>query len=302
MLISLKRIIKSGWNNFWRNGGLSVATIFIMVLTLSLGTSFFLLKGASQFLVETLKEKVDMYVYFNEELTSDDILAIQEKLSQLPEIQKIEYVSKEEALQKFIDRHKDDKAIMDSLQELGKNPLLASLNIRAWEASQYSAISGFLNQSSFKDLIAKIDYQQKKSAIERIFSIISTVNRTGIVLSFILAALAILIVFNTVKLAISSSKEEIETMRLVGASNWFIRGPFLVQGALVGFSASLLTLLIFSAGLFFISPHLEFLLPGFNIFHYFLASIFIILLIQLAAGIGLGILSSWLAVRRYLKV
>lgn len=302
MFIALRRIIKFGWTGFRRNSGLSIATVFIMVLTISLATSLFLLQKTSRFIVETLQEKVDMYVYFPEELSSEEILKIKDELSRLPEIKRIEYVSKEEALQKFTQRHKDDKTIMGSLEELGRNPLLASLNIKAWEASQYAAISSFLDNSSFRNLITKIDYQQKKPAIEKLSSLTSTLNRTGVIFSAVLALVAILVSFNTVRLTIYNSKEEIETMRLVGASNWFIRGPFLVQGMIAGFSASLITLLIFGVGLFFLGSKLEFLLPGFNIFGYFIGNLFLIFLIQLAAGVGLGVLSSWIAVRRYLRV
>ena len=302
MFIALRRIIKSGWISFRRNSGLSAATIFMMVLTISLATSIYLLWQTSQFLVETLREKVDMYVYFNDELSSDDVLKIKDELSRLPEIKKIEYVSKEEALQKFTQRHKEDKTIMESLEELGNNPLLASLNIKAWETTQYASISSFLQNSSFKNLIAKIDYQQKKTIIEKVFSVTSSINKAGIIFSIIFAIVAVLISLNTVRLAIYNSREEIETMRLVGASNWFIRGPFLVQGTIAGVFAVLITMLIFGTGLFFINPYLEFLIPGFNIFQHFVANLLLIFLIQLVAGVGLGIVSSWIAVRRYLRV
>lgn len=301
MLTSLKRIIKSGWIDFRRNSGLSFATIFIMVLTISLATSLFLFQKTSQVLSKTVEEKVDMYIYFNEELSSENILEIQDELSKISSIRNMEYISREEALQRFISRHQDDQDLMESLEELGRNPLLSSLNIQAWEASQYAAISNYLDNSSFNSLIAKIDYQQKKSVIDRIASITSSVNMGLMVSSIVLAFIAVLVAFNTIKLAIYNSKEEIETMSLVGASNSFISGPFLVQGIIVGFLASVITLLIFGVGLFFLAPGLRLLLPGFNIFKYFLSNSLIIFSLQLAAGVGLGIIASWLAIRKYLK-
>ncbi|MDO8555282.1 MAG: permease-like cell division protein FtsX [bacterium] len=302
MFIVLRRIIKSGWLGFRRNSGLSAAAIFITVLVISLATFLFLFRGASQAVVKNLEEKVDMYIYFNEELSSNDLLEIQDELSKISEIRNIEYVSKEEALRNFISRHKDDEALMESLKELGKNPLLASLNVRAWEAFQYAAISNFLTNSSFNNLIAKIDYQEKKSVIERLDSIIFNMNRAGIILGIILAVVAILVIFNTVRLTIYNSQEEIETMRLVGASNGFIRGPFMVQGIIVGFLSSIITILIFGVSLFFLSPNLKFLLPGFDMFHYFISNLAIIFSIQLASGVGLGLLSGWIAIRKYLRV
>lgn len=301
MFILLIRIIKSGWIDFRRNSGLSFATIFIVVLAISSTTSLFLFQKTSQVLTQTIEEKVDMYIYFNEELSSDEILKIQDELSRIPGIKDIKYVSREEAIQKFTSRHKDDSALMESLDELGRNPLLSSLNIQAWEVSHYAAISSYLTSSPFNDLIVKIDYQQKKPVIDRLASITSIVNTAGMVLGIVLALVAILASFNTVKLAIYNSKEEIATMRLVGASNSFISGPFFVQGIIVGLVASLITLLIFGAGLFFLSSGLKLLLPGFNIFSYFISNFLVIFSIQLSAGISLGVISSWLAIRKYLR-
>ncbi len=301
-LISLKRAIKSGWKSFRRQGGLSFATIFILILTISLVTSLFFFQKTSEYLVESLKEKVDMYVYFQEELTNDRILEIREELSKMPEVKEIVYISKEEALDRFTERHQGDEDIMESLEELGRNPLLASLNIKAWDATQYAAISSFLTNASFNDLIYKVDYQQKKSAIDKIFSITDSINTAGVVASIVFAIVAVLVAFNTVRLAIYNRREEIETMRLVGASNWFIRGPFLVQGMIGGILAVLTTLIIFGTGLYFLAPQLEVLIPGYNIFSYFLNNLWLVLMFQLSAGLGLGALSSWIAVMRYLRV
>ncbi|KKU57411.1 MAG: Cell-division protein [Parcubacteria group bacterium GW2011_GWA2_47_12] len=297
----LIRIIKSGWMDFKRNSGLSVAAIFIMVLAISMATSLFLFRESSQVLTKNIEEKLDMYVYFNDELSSDEILAIQKELSGVSGIKDVVYISKDEALQKFVLKHRDDQSIMESLRELGKNPLLSSINIQAWEASQYAAISNFLINSDFSSLISKIDYQQKKPAIERLASISSGINNAGIIANIILALAAILVAFNTVRLAIYNSKEEIETMRLVGASNNFIRGPFLVQGVIVGFLSAVIALLIFGVGLLFLNSGLKLLLSGFNLFGYFISNLPVIFLTQLAFGIGLGVISSHLAIRKYLR-
>ena len=243
-----------------------------------------------------------MAIYFNEEPTSDQILTIQAELAKLPEVKKLEYVSKEQALEKFIERHRGESVIMDSLAEVGGNPLLASINIKAWEASQYEAISSFIDSSSFKELITKADYSQKKPVIERLFSLTSNINNTGIIFSIVLAIVAVLITFNTVRIAIYNSKEEIETMRLVGASNWFIRGPFLVQGVIAGILAVLISFMIFSAAVLFLSPKVEILIPGLGLSSYFFGNFLLVLFLQTAAGVGLGVMASWLAIRRYLKI
>ena len=301
-MITFKRILKSGWISFRRNQGLSIATIFIMVMTISMITSLLLLQRTSNFLVSSLTEKVDIAIYFSQEPSETEILQIQEELSQLSEIKKMEYVSKEQALSKFTEKHKEDEIIMESLEEVGGNPLLSSINIKAFEASQYAAISSFLDGSSFKDLISKVDYQQKKSAMDKLFSLTASINTTGIVLSIALAVIAVLIAFNAVKIAIYNSRDEIETMRLVGASNWFIRGPFLVQGVISGGLAVLITFLVFSIAVSLLGSKIEIIVPGLGLSSYFFSHFFIILLIQIVAGIGLGSCASWLAIRKYLKV
>ncbi|MFH1841451.1 MAG: permease-like cell division protein FtsX [Candidatus Nealsonbacteria bacterium] len=302
MLDSLKRIINSGWINFKRQSGLSIATIFIIVITISLATSIFLLGKASSFLIADLQEKVDMCVYFKENCLESDILAAKEEISKMPEVENVEYVSKEEALYNFTQNHEDSEVLMESLQEVGGNPFFASLNVKAQEANQYASISSFLTESSFSDIIAKIDYSEKKSTIERVFSVTSTMRMIGILLAVVFAIIAVLVSFNTVRLAIYNLKEEIETMRLVGASNWFIRGPFLIQGILSGFFATLITLLVFAITVLIFSPKIEILASGLNFAAYFFGNLHIIFIIQLATGITLGVLSSWIAIRKYLRI
>ena len=302
MSASFKRIFKSGWVGFRRNSGLSLATVFIMVMAISLVTSLFLLQKTTDFLVTSLSEKVDMAVYFSEEPTTDEIDTIQKELSGLPEVKSLQYISKEEALAKFVERHQGEEVIMESLEEVGGNPLLSSLNIKAFEATQYANISSFLDSASFKELIAKVDYDEKKPAIDKMFSLTSTISTTGIALSIVLALVAVLIAFNTVRIAIYNSHDEIETMRLVGASNWFIRGPFLVQGMMAGVLAVLITFFVFGVALWFLSPKIDMVIPGLNLFSYFFGSFFMVILLQLAAGVGLGACASWLAIRKYLKV
>ncbi len=302
MNASFKRIIKSGWQGFRRNSGLSLATVFIMMMAISLVTALFLLQKTTDYLVVALSEKVDMAVYFNEEPSTDQIDVIQKELSSLSEVKSLQYISKEEALAKFITRHQGEEVIMESLEEVGGNPLLSSLNIKAFEATQYAAISAFLDSASFKELIAKVDYNEKKPAIDKMFALTSTISNTGIALSIMLAVVAILIAFNTVRIAIYNSRDEIETMRLVGASNWFIRGPFLVQGMIAGVLAVLITFSVFGIALWFLSPKIDMIIPGLHLFSYFLGNFFMVIVLQMAAGVGLGACASWLAIRKYLKV
>jgi len=302
MFISFKRIILSGWLNFKRNTGPSVALVFIVILTIFVITFLFLFKGASQFLTSSLKERVDISVYFKKEVKEDEILTAEKEISEISQVKEVEYISREQALERFVAKHKKDPLIMESLEEVGENPFLASLQIKAWQPEQYEQIVNFLENSHFKDKIEKIDYYQRKPIIEKLSSITAIINKTGIVISVILVIASFLVAFNTIRLAIYSQREEIKIQRLVGGSNWFIRGPFLVQGVISGVFATIVTLLISLLICYFSAPKLEVLFAGFNLFNFFLSNFWVLFFLQLFTGIGIGALSSLIAMRRYLRI
>jgi cell division transport system permease protein len=302
MFTLIKRISKASWLNFRRNAGLSLTTIFILLITISLITSLFIFHKISQFLISDLEEKVDISIYFKEDSPEEDILKAKTELSKMPEVKDVEYNSREAAREKFIQKYKDNPLLMASIEEIGENPFLASLNIRAWKPDQYEALANFLENATFKNLIEKIDYYQRKPIIERLSSITSVINKAGIGISVILVLLSFLVAFNTIRLAIFSQREEISIMRLVGASNWFIRGPLLIQGIISGFFATLIAILIFVLLSWGLSPKLAIFLPDFNLQNLVFQNFWILFAIQLLTGIGIGIFSSLIAMRRYLKV
>jgi cell division transport system permease protein len=282
-----------------RQGGLTVATIFTMVMTISLVTSLLIFQKITQFSITQLQEKVDISIYFKQNSLEEDILEVKDEIVKLPEVKSVEYISDAEAKNRFLESHPE---LEQSLKETEGLLNLASLNVKAGEASQYEAISSFLETAPFKEMIEKVDYSERKPVIEKIFSVTNGINRTGIILSLILAVVAFLVAFNEVKLAICNSREEIFIQRLVGASNWFIRGPFLVQGIITGFFATLITLIIFTPLVFFLSPKMESFFAGLNLSQYFFSNFFLIFLIQILTGIGLGVVSSAIAIRKYLEV
>ncbi len=302
MFTSLKRTIKTGWKNFSRNIALSVATISIMIMVISLATLLFLLGPISDILISDIEEKVDVSVYFKEDVSPEDILAAEEEIYKISEVKEIEYVSKDQALERFTENHKDDPDLLESLTEVGYNPFLASLNIRAWEVSQYGQVASFLETGPFKDLIDKVDYYQRKPVIDKVYALISSINKTGIFFSILLGAIAILVAFNTIRIAIYNSNKEISIMRLVGASNWFIRGPFLIQGIIVGVFAALITLLITLVVCWGLNSRIGLIIPEVSMLGLLAGNFWMLLLIQLATGTGLGVISSLIATRKYLKI
>lgn len=302
MLTNFFRVFKFGWQEFLRNVGISLGTIFIMFIALSLvaGTLFF--KGISESLITTLKEKIDISVYFKPDTKEEDIFKTREKLENFPEVEEVEYVSREKALEIFKEKHKDDPQIMEALNEIGNNPLPASLNIKASSAQSYAAISNFLEKGEFKNLVDKVNYKQNKLIIEKLFSILSTVKKGGLVTNLLLILIAVVVTLNTIRLAIYAKKREIEIMKLVGATDGFVRGPFLVQGLLLGLFAGFFSFMVFYVINLLFPSQGSLIFAELGFLNFFEKNILLFLLIQVGGGIVLGAVSSLVAVQRYLKV
>ena len=302
MLTSFKRITRAGFKNFYRNGLLSATTTFIVVIVVFLVTMLFLFNSVFSVLISNIQDKVDISIYFKENVATENILEARSQLTEIPEVKEVKYISKEEAFTAFVERHKDDPILIESLDEVGRNPFLPSLGIKAQQASEYQEVVNFLENSSFNDLIEKVDYYERKPVIDKVFSITSSINRTGAFASIILGIIAILIVFNTIRIAIYSSSKEISTMKLVGASNWFIQGPFLIQGILVGIFSTIITFLVTFTVCYGLDPKINAIVSDVRIFNIFTYNFWTILLIQITVGISLGIIPTMIAVRKYLKI
>jgi len=304
MVTNLKRVINFALNDFNRNKGISIATIFVLVITMMLVTSLVFFHGLASHLAAQLQNKIDITVYFKSETLEQKILEVQEEIVKMsPNVKSIKYISKDEALAIFRERHGDNPVLSKALQEVGDNPLLPSLNIVTTngDPAQYEEVSNTLQNTSFYELISHIDFLKRKDTIEKVYSINKNINIFGLLLGAILVIVAVLVVFNTVKLAIEKSKDEITTMRVVGASDWFIKGPFIIQGILYGVIAFLVCFAISALTAFGISSRIDFILPGFNTFSYFLTNWWIFVLIQLGFGIAVGAVSSYIVVRKHLE-
>ncbi|MEK7607519.1 MAG: permease-like cell division protein FtsX [Patescibacteria group bacterium] len=302
--IATKRVFKSGFVSFWRNGFVSLSSILIITLTLfTLGGIIF--AGALlNYSLEEIKSKVDINVYFVTKASENDILGLQNKLKSLPEVANVEYISREDTLTNFKERHVNDEITLQALDELGDNPLGAILNIRARETSQYEGITKFLEGESGEagTFIDKINYYQNKTAIDTLSKIIDGGTTIALSVTLVLAIISILIAFNTIRLVIYIAREEISVMRLVGAGNTFIRGPFIVVGLLYGFVSGIITLLIFYPVTFWISDITETFFSGFSLFDYYTSNILGLIGLIVGGGLVLGALSSFLAVRKYLRI
>ncbi len=306
MWAKTKRVIQSGFVNFWRNGSISLSAVLMMIIALFVISSVLFVGALLTSALNQIKDKVDINVYFVTTAQESDILSLQKTLQAMPEVKSVDYVSSDQALQDFKDRHVNDQSTLQALSELDKNPLGAVLNIKAQDPSQYESIAGFLQGKNFisrdgTPIVESVNYAKNKVAIDRLTAIIASSQELGFVVTLLLVLLSILITFNTIRLVIYMSREEISVMKLVGASNMFVRGPFVVTGVMYGLVAALFTVIVLYPIMYY-THNFTLAFAGIDLLQYYLRHFGEIFVLLLGSGVLIGGVSSFLAVKRYLKV
>jgi cell division transport system permease protein len=305
MITALRRVVKAGFVGFWRNTYVALASIFVLTVALFvIGATMFLDQLLATSL-QTLQSKVDINVYFVPDAPQGDVDRIRNAVAALPEVASVEFTSREDALQKYREQNKDNEISLQALEELDENPLGATIAVQARETSQYESVARFLEEQ--RDLeepqapvIDEINYARNKGSIDTLTTIIKATEQASLIVMGILLLAAVLITFNTVRLAIYTSREEIAIMRLVGASNMFIRGPFMLQGIMYGFISGVFALLLFYPLLVWLGPRTETFFE-INLFNYYTMHFGEIFGVLVGIGVVLGLVSSILAVARYLR-
>ena len=301
MFTIISRIFHFGFKNFWRNGWLSTATVAIMTLA-SIGFLGLIIFGViTHAAASAIQDKIDISVYFNTNTSEDEILNIQQSLEGLSQVASVDYISRDQALATFQQNHASDPTVSQAINELDTNPLEASLNVKAKDPSQYRAINDYLSSPALSSYIDTVSYTQNQDVINRLAAIVRDVSIGGWIMTIFLALVAGLVMFNTIRLAVYSNRDEIGVMRVVGASNSLVRGPFVVEGVLWGIIAAIISIVVFAPLLYFVSPYLNEFIPGLNIFQYFYTHIIQLFAYELLFGVLIGALSSFWAVSRYLK-
>lgn len=303
----INRVVGGGWKNFTRGGAVSVATVLIMTVTLAIVGGLIFISALLSFTLDSIRDKVDVAVYFVTTAEEADILALKGQIEQLPQVESVSYTSRDEALADFRARHASDQLTLQALDELGENPLDASLAVKAKDPSQYESIVNTLSatpalSADGTSIIDRINYEQNKDVIDRLSGAISATREVGFGIVLLFALASILIAFATVRLAIYTAKDEIGVMRLVGASNAYIRGPFVVTGIITGLIAAAIVLVLLYPISWYAGHVTAAWLGGFSFFSYYLGHFPLIFLSLVLTGVLLGAAASLLAIRRYLKV
>ena len=302
MFLVIGRTMKESFINFWRNGWLSIASVSVLTLALYVAGALMVLMMVSGTVLANVENRINVSVYFKPDVSEEQIIKIKSDLESYGEVKSTQYISKEQALADFKKNNANEPVILQSLDEIGGNPLLASLVVRANDPNQYQNITEYIANASFKDDVSRVNYVKNKEIIDRLNSIIGQARKVGLALALISAAVAVLIIFNTIRITIYIHKPEIEVMRLVGASNMFIRLPFLFEGIIYGVLSSLFATILLLITMKFINPYISNTVLSRCLMAFYFSQMFFILGIQLLVGIFLGIFSSWIAMRKYLKI
>jgi cell division transport system permease protein len=301
--LKLWRTFKEGKENFRRNGWLTFATVSILTLSLFIVSLSFLIGVTTSLILENMRAKVSVSVSFNPDVSEERIFEIKNELSKYTkEIISVEYISRDQALQTFLVESGNDPVIAQAIKEIGENPLLASLVIKAVKPEDYPLIVKQVESSTFQNDISRINYAKNQKIFDRLDRINKTTKKAGLILGSIFIFVAILITFNTIRITIYSHRQEFEIMRLVGASNIYVRMPFVFEGVLYGLVAAVLTIVFLFGLAYYFSPLTAGALPQGNLVSFFLSSFWFIFGGLIFLGVSLGVVSSAIAIRRYLKV
>lgn len=303
----IKRIFKQGAKSWVRNKTVSISSIFILTITLIIFSSILLWNAIFNNSIDKLENKVDISIYIRPDLDSDnqDVLNLKNKISKMSEVSNISFISKEDAFIKYKEENVNNPAISESLNFIGNNPFGSRFLIKAKTINDYgilySNIQKGIEVNNLSDIIYKINYVDIKSNIDNLQKLTIWFSNVGLMIVGLFVIMSILIIYNTTRISIFVFRNEIGVMKLVGASNFFIRGPFLVEAGISGaISAVVATLVSYPISYYISTKSLTFL-GGFDILRYYESNVLLLFVILFIFSFIVSIVSSFLATRKYLK-
>ncbi len=296
------KIIKLAFQNFFRNFWLSLTSIIIILLMLFTLTLLYSVSILGSQALDNIAAKMDLGIYFKDNIDQNELSALRLELENCNEVKEIDYLSPEEALGQFKERHQEDSIILNSLEELNENPLGAAISVKFQNPTEYQKTMEIINQERYQNLIYSQNFYDYEELIEIFNKFNKKIYYIGLVISGLFLLIAILVIFTTIKLGAISRKKEIRIMRLVGASSWFIRAPFLIEGSLYALVAWLLNIGIIWPLSIFIQPQIKnFLQMDFSLSLYLQNQSLEFWLPLLIFTIIVSMIASTLAVNKYTK-
>lgn len=290
--------------SFWRNIWLSIATIFVIFLTLISVNFLIIVNTIADSSLAAVKDRIDVSVYFKPEVKESKIAEVKTRLESLFQVKSIIYKSPQDNLEAFKAKHAQDEKIQETLAAISGNPMGSTLVVKAKELKNYPEILKTIDDPAYSELIEEKNYDDNQLVIDRINLIAQNVRRVVFFISLIFVIISILIIFNTVRIAIFTHQNEIAIMKLVGASNWFIRFPFILESMISGAIAVLCVIIFIYPLLSLLQSYLGNFFAGtdFNLIGYFNANFIWIFGAQIIGILIINILSSAVAISKYLNV
>lgn len=308
MFLIIARTAKESLSNFWRNGWLSIASAIILSLSLFALGVLFIVSKAGKSSIEKIQSKVNISIYLKSDVSSERAMEIKSELEKNDLIKSVDYITKEKALEDFKKNNANEPVIIKSLDEIGDNPLLASLVVTAKSNDSYDSLAETISNANFREDVSRINYSRVKEYIEKLNSSTQQIEKFWTFLVIIFFFISILIIFNTVRITIYTHREEIEVMRLVGASNTYIRLPFLFEGIICAFASTIISMALLLGYVKYLShqARTDLPIPLFfgeqNLLSVYISNFILIFAFQFISATFLGILSSMIAMRKYLKI
>lgn len=301
--VTIWRVISYAWKNFFRNAWIGLATVFVLVLSL---LSVNVVVGVGAILdraVNTLEQKVDVTVFFKDKTPDAVLQQAQFFMAGLPQVKDVQLKTPDQALAAFKERHQNDPKIITALAELDGNPIGASMVVKAKNTDDYPFLLEALKNPQFDFAIESKSYDDHAAAINKVREIGKSVRLFGLILIVIFGIFSVLIVYNAIRVAIYTQREEIGIMRLVGASGSFVRMPFVLEGMLLAALALVAAAFVVAGSVAFVEPRLIPVFDGENpgLIMYFMQNAVQLLVVEGGALMALVALSSWAAVGKYLK-
>lgn len=303
-IIKLWRTFKEGAANYRRNGWLTFATVSVLTLSLFMMSLSALIGFAGHLGLRSLEEKISISVSFKPEAGEARILSIKSELENYQEIASVRYISRDQALDDFL--RDGNPVFSEAVKEIGENPLFASLVIKATDPKHYDLIAAQIKGSDYQNDISEVNYERNRKRIDGLASLTDRARNIGFMFGAAFTLVAIMITFNTIRLTIYSHRQEFEVMRLVGASNLYIKMPFFFEGVFYGLSAAMVTIVLLTAAAYALShaiggPFAE-ITGGRTFFGVYLSFLWALVPGMFIASVLLGIVSSSIAIRRYLRI
>jgi cell division transport system permease protein len=302
--ITFSRVVKAGMVNFFRNAWLGIAAIAVMVVTLTIVLFSILTNATFNNTIGQIREKIDVSVYLIDDIPEAQREKLLDDLRALPNAAEVDYLSKDEVLEQ---QKSDTPDLPNAVEQLGSNPLPATIHVKPKDLNKIQEIKDFLSKPEIAVLQSdEPSYSgDRKEAIDKITHATNTLQRAGVAGILIFAFISMLIIFNTIQMAIFNRRDELTIMRLLGASTWYIRGPFVVETIFYGVVSALLSTLFIHGMFVAASSALEAsslgLLDIKYSSEYFYDHFWAFLTMQLMVGILIGAVSSIVATQRYLK-